>query len=375
MSAPTGTDDQVLVRRHHQLLPSPVPLRFLDEDGNEVDEHGGYDAPDPAVALDTWRQMVIGRRLDAQATALARQGRLAVYPSSEGQEACQVGTVLALRRTDWVFPTYRDTVAVLTRGVAPAEALGLLRGTRHCGYDPTAHAVAPQTTPLATHAVHAVGYAYGCARLGDDTVALALVGDGATSEGDFHEALNLAGVLGAPVIFVVQNNRYAISVPLARQTGAPLLADRGIGYGIPGEQVDGNDALAVLAVVGAAAARAREGGGPSLIEAHTYRLAAHTNADDASRYQDEAEVATWRRRDPLPRLEAWLRSGGLLDDALAASIREDAERAAAELRSALAVPEELDPRTLVDHVYARPTPGLAEQRARLGAEAVSAVGA
>ncbi|HMD22925.1 MAG TPA: thiamine pyrophosphate-dependent enzyme, partial [Streptosporangiaceae bacterium] len=227
--------------------------------------------PDP-VLRELLRLMVIGRRLDAQATALTRQGRLAVYPSSRGQEACQVGAVLALREQDWLFPTYRDTVAVLTRSVAPAEALSLLRGEWHCGYDPHVYRTAPQCTPLATNALHAVGFARAAQLKHQDQAALVLVGDGATSEGDMHEALNFAGVWQAPVIFVVQNNGYAISVPLAKQTAAPTLAAKGIGYGVPSLLIDGNDAAAVYAAVRAGIERAVAGGGPTLIEAVTYRI-------------------------------------------------------------------------------------------------------
>ncbi len=193
--------------------------------------------------------MVVGRRFDAQATALTKQGRLAVYPSSHGQEACQIGGVLALRDTDWMFPTYRESMALVARGIDPVQALTLLRGDWHCGYDPMATHTAPQCTPLATHSLHAAGLAYAARRRGEDTVALAFVGDGGTSEGDFHEALNFAAVFQAPVVFLVQNNRYAISVPLAKQTAAPSLAHKGVGYGVRSEQVDGNDLVAVLAVL------------------------------------------------------------------------------------------------------------------------------
>ena len=229
--------------------------------------------------------MVLGRRFDSQATALAKQGRLAVYPSSRGQDACQVGAALALRDQDWLFPTYRDSVAVLTRGVPAEETLTLLRGDWHCGYDPYQYRVAPQCTPLATNTLHAVGLAYAARLKDEDQVALALLGDGATSEGDTHEALNFAAVWKAPVVFLVQNNGYAISVPLAKQTAAPTLAAKGIGYGIPSLLIDGNDAAAVYAAVRAGVERAAAGGGPTLIEALTYRIEAHTNADDATRYR------------------------------------------------------------------------------------------
>ena len=279
-----------------------------------------------------YRRMVVGRRFDAQATALTKQGRLAVYPSSRGQEACQVGGVLAVRDTDWVFPTYRESMALTARGIDPVEVLTLLRGDWHCGYDPTRVHTAPQCTPLATQCVHAAGLAYGESYQGRDTVALAFIGDGATSEGDFHEGVNFAAVFKAPVVYFVQNNKYAISVPLSRQTAAPSLAYKGVGYGVPSEQVDGNDPVAVLAVLTRAVEHARSGKGPFLVEAHTYRMEAHTNADDASRYRDPDEVEAWRDRDPVARLETYLRARGVLDDAAVAAIAEEAEAYAADLR-------------------------------------------
>ena len=312
--------------------------------------------------------MVVGRRFDAQATALTKQGRLAVYPSSHGQEACQVGAVLALDDGDWLFPTYRESVALITRGIEPTKALALLRGDAHCGYDPYRHHVAPQCTPLATQTVHAAGLAYAERRKGSGRIALACVGDGATSEGDFHEALNFAAVFKAPVVFLVQNNQYAISVPLDRQTAAPSLAHKGIGYGVRSELVDGNDPVAVLAVLAAAVDHARSGKGPFLVEAITYRLEAHTNADDATRYRSAAEAEQWRQRDPVPRLETYLRSRGWLTDDDVSTITAEADDVAARLRAELATEPELAPLDLFAHVYREPTPQLAEQRATLRSE-------
>jgi pyruvate dehydrogenase E1 component alpha subunit len=275
---------------------------------------------------------------------------------------------MAVRATDWVFPTYRESVALVSRGIDPVEVLTLLRGDWHCGYDPAAHRTAPQCTPLATQAVHAAGLAYGEAHQGRDTVALAFIGDGATSEGDFHEGVNFAAVFRAPVVFFVQNNRYAISVPLSRQTAAPTLAYKGVGYGIASEQVDGNDPAAVLAVLTRAVEHARAGNGPFLVEAHTYRLEPHTNADDATRYRDGAEVDEWLGRDPLARLEAYLRAEGVLDDAAVAAVRDEAESFAADLRARMNSEPEVDPLSLFDHVYAQPTPQLIEQREQVRAE-------
>ncbi|MBB5787554.1 pyruvate dehydrogenase (acetyl-transferring) E1 component subunit alpha [Jiangella mangrovi] len=352
------------------LLPSPEPVRFLDDDGAPApgDAHGRYERPPSALLKRAYDAMVLGRRFDAQATALTKQGRLAVYPSSRGQEACEIGAVLALRETDWLFPTYRDTMALAARGIDPVEALTLLRGSWHCGYDPVATRTAPQCTPLATHAPHAVGVAYAARRRGEDAVALVLIGDGGTSEGDFHEALNFAAVFHAPVVFLVQNNGFAISVPLSRQTAAPSLAHKGVGYGVRSERVDGNDPLAVLAVLTDAVEWARAGGGPVLVEAHTYRVEPHTNADDDARYRDHDEVEAWKRRDPLARLEAHLRARGELTDDDVAAAREAAEAYAADVRARLGEEPTGDPADLFAHVFAEPTPQLREQATWLAEE-------
>ena len=364
------------------LLPSTDPVRLLDVDGSRVDgsrvdgtrvegnpdAERDYPLPATEALVDLYRAMVLGRRLDEQSTALTKQGRLAVYPSARGQEACQVAAAQALRPTDWVFPTYRESMALMARGIEPAQVLTLLQGGWHSGYDPHEVCAAPQCTPLATQNVHAVGFAHGESRQGRDTVALAFSGDGATSEGDFHEALNFAAVFKAPVVFLVQNNKYAISVPLARQSAAPSLAHKGIGYGIPSEQVDGNDPAAMLAVLTHAVAHARAGNGPFLVEAHTYRIEAHTNADDAGRYRDSAEVELWKQRDPVARLEAYLRDVGALDDEAVAAVKAHADSRAAQLRAAMNAEPALDPLELFDHVYASPTPQLLEQRAQLAGE-------
>ncbi len=351
------------------FIPAPSPVRFLDDEGRRVDPvTDDYIAPDDQLLLEAYRRMVIGRRFDQQATALTKQGRLAVYPSSRGQEACQIPAMLVLAETDWAFPTYRESMALISRGVDPVEALTLLRGDAHCGYDPVATRTAPQCTPLATHLLHAAGLAYAHRRRGLDTVALAFVGDGATSEGDFHEALNFAAVFKAPVVFVVQNNGWAISVPLSKQTAAPSLAYKGVGYGMVCEQVDGNDAMATLAVLTKAVAWARAGKGPVLLEMHTYRMEAHTNADDDGRYRPDGEVEAWLVHDPIVRLEAYLRSAGLLDDAEVERVASAAEDFAASVRRRMHEDSPLDPMSLFEHVYAEPTPQLREQRDLVAAE-------
>ncbi|MEO3779279.1 pyruvate dehydrogenase (acetyl-transferring) E1 component subunit alpha [Micromonospora sp. B11E3] len=369
-----ATREQAATDPSVALLPQIDPVRLLEPDGTPRPARADYPEPPVETLREMYRRMVVGRRFDAQATALTKQGRLAVYPSSRGQEACQVGAVLAVRDTDWVFPTYRESMALVARGIDAVEVLTLLRGDWHCGYDPAARHTAPQCTPLGTQCVHAAGLAYGEAHQGRDTVALAFVGDGATSEGDFHEGVNFAAVFKAPVVYFVQNNRYAISVPLSRQTAAPSLAYKGIGYGVPSEQVDGNDPVAVLAVLARAAEHARAGHGPFLVEAHTYRMEPHTNADDATRYRDGAEVDAWRDRDPVARLETYLRSRGALDDAAVAAIAEEAEAYAADLRGRMHDKPEVDPLSLFEHVYAEPTSQLVEQRDLVRAELAAADG-
>ncbi|MEV8031134.1 pyruvate dehydrogenase (acetyl-transferring) E1 component subunit alpha [Streptomyces sp. NPDC002742] len=353
------------------LLPDALPHRVLGTDAAAQ--------VDPALLRRLHAELVRGRRYNVQATALTKQGRLAVYPSSTGQEACEVAAALVLEERDWLFPSYRDTLAAVARGLDPVQALTLLRGDWHTGYDPHEHRIAPLCTPLATQLPHAVGLAHAARLKGDDVVALALVGDGGTSEGDFHEALNFAAVWQAPVVFLVQNNGFAISVPLAKQTAAPSLAHKAVGYGMPGRLVDGNDAVAVHQVLSEAIAHARAGGGPTLVEAVTYRIDAHTNADDATRYRGDSEVETWRGHDPIVLVERELTERGLLDESALRAVRDDAEAMAADLRERMNQDPVLDPMDLFAHVYAQPTTQLLEQesqlRAELDAEADGTLGA
>jgi pyruvate dehydrogenase E1 component alpha subunit len=353
------------------LLPRHEPVQLIDSDGVA---HADADFQMPAVEelIAGYRQLVIGRRVNDQANALVRQGRLAVYPSSHGQEACEVAAALVLDDADWLFPTYRDTVAVLARGVDPVEAFVLLRGDWHSGYDPHRHNVAPQSTPLATQLLHAVGFAHAAKLRGENTVVLAMCGDGATSEGDFHEALNFAAVFQLPVVFLVQNNGYAISVPLSRQSAAPSLAHKAVGYGMPGQRVDGNDLAALLSVLGDSVASARAGHGPALIEAVTYRIQSHTNADDASRYRSDDEVAPWRERDPLDRMRGYLREAGSLSDGDDAEMHAHAEQVASTLRDGMNAEVDPDPAELFAHVYATQTPQLREQATLVADELAAA---
>ena len=364
----TSVTDAVPSRANQrQLLPTTTPLALLSPDGQPV-HSTSLDMPGDDVLVGLHRQMVLGRRFDTQATALTKQGRLAVYPSARGQEAAEIGAVAALRPQDWLFPTYRDSMAIVARGVDPVEALILLRGDWHCGYDPYAHRVAPQCTPLATNAPHAVGLAHAARLKGEDTVALVMLGDGATSEGDTHTALNFAAVWNSPVVFFVQNNGYAISVPVAKQTAAPSLAHKGIGYGIPGLLVDGNDPAAVYAAVRRAVESAADGGGPTLIEALTYRIEAHTNADDAARYRPQAEVREWLDRDPVTRIRQYLLDQGLMDATALSALDAEAEAQAEDLRRRMNIDTVPDPADLFRFVYAEPTPALRREQRQLVAE-------
>ena len=357
------------------LLPATRRIQLIGEDGTLLspEEQGtepGHEYPLPSdeTLLEAYRHLVIGRRVNDQNYALVRQGRMAVYPSSHGQEAAEVAAAVCLGQDDWLFPTYRDTVAVIARGVDPLDVMVAYQGTWHQGYDPKEHRVSVQATPLTTQMLHAVGLAKAARLRGEDVVCLAMVGDGGTSEGDFHEALNFAAVFKLPVIFFVQNNKFAISVPFAKQSAAPSLAHKAVGYGLAGERVDGNDLAALLAVLGRAVDLCRAGQGPFLVEADTYRMQAHTNTDDPTRYREDAEVQMWAERDPLRRMTAYLQGTGALTDEVSEQITQDAEDVAARLRDAMNAEVELDPLELFDHVYTVQTPQLAAQRAQLAEE-------
>lgn len=352
------------------VLPDAEAFSLIDAGGAAVPEkqRRGYDLPDIDVLKELYRRMVIARRWDTQVTALTRQGRLSTYPSARGQEASEIGTVAAMQDTDWLFPTYRDSIAVWSRGVPTAELLSGFRGDWHCGWDPNEHRTAPQATPLATQTLHAVGFATAAKLKNDPIATVAFIGDGATSEGDAHEGFNFAGVWQAPTVFVIQNNQFAISVPIAKQTRARMLADRAVGYGIPGYHVDGNDAAAVYTIVSEALERARSGGGPTIIECLTYRMEPHTNSDDPSRYRDAEDVAAWKDKDPIDRLEKYLTAQDAIDDALREEIAKESEDAAAAMRDAMNAEPALDPMELFEHVYNAPRPALLEQRDALKAE-------
>lgn len=350
------------------LLPPAEPVRHLQPDGSVEApyDHVGLTHED---LLGLHRDMVRTRTLDTLAISLQRQGQLGVWASCRGQEAAQVGVAWAMGLSDWAFPSYREHGITLVRGVPFAALLKQYKGTWMGLYDPHEYQVAPHSIPIATHLLHAVGFAKAAQLRGEDLVTLGFIGDGGTSEGDFHEALNFAAVWNTPTVFVVQNNQYAISETNEHQTAARSLAHKGIGYGVKGYRVDGNDVVATFAVASEAIERARAGDGPALVEAHTYRMQPHTTADDDGRYRPPDELDEWREKDPIDRLELHLRDLGLLDDVAVEDVRRDAEQESLEVRAEVtaAGPEPLA--TLFDHVYADPPASLTAQRAAVLARA------
>ena len=337
-----------------QTTPEEAPmLQLVAPDGTAVGE------VDVGLSEDQLREllrlMIVCRRLDRECTALQRQGELTVYPAFEGQEGAQIGSAFALGPDDFVFPSFRELAVAVARGVDTVEYLQYHRGTWHGGpYDPIANRFAPICVPVATQIVHAVGWAMGAKLDGTGACSIAYFGDGSASEGDFHEGANMASVFGVPVILFCQNNGWAISVPLAQQTVAPI-AKRAEGYGMPGVRVDGNDVLAVYAVTKSAIERARAGEGPTLIEAITYRVGSHSTADDASRYRTDDEVAPWRERDPIERHRRFLESLGLIDETFVKEVEEAAETWVSEVRGALTALGTPPVSEIFDHVFANPS--------------------
>lgn len=347
----------------------PIELVAPDGTPTTTDAASRYrrDLPPETLAW-LYESMVVTRDLDGEFVNLQRQGELALFASCRGQEATQIGAAACLRKTDWLFPQYREIGAFLVRGITPAQMGAVWRGRWHGGLDFAEKCVAPIAIPIGTQSLHAVGAAMAAQRLGEQSVTLAFIGDGATSVGDVHEALNFAAVYRAPCVFLVQNNQWAISVPVRQQMAGPSIAHRAIGYGIPGVRVDGNDVLACFAVTAEAAQRARDGGGPTLIEAITYRMGPHTTSDDPSRYRDRGEVEEWAARDPIARYRTYLESLGVWTDRLEARVRARSKRLCAELREAIVGADDFDVTDMFDTVYHDITPDLAAQREQLAAE-------
>jgi pyruvate dehydrogenase E1 component subunit alpha len=331
-------------------------LSILDSEGN-LDTALEPDIP-AATAQAMYRAMLRGRRLDERMVRLQRQGRIGTFAPIKGQEASQIGSVFTLRPQDWMVPSFRETAAMLHRGWPIEKLLAFFAGQLEGGQPGPEQRDLPVTIPVATQIPHAVGLAYAAQYRGDDAVVMVYFGDGATSEGDFHEAANFAGVWHVPVVFVCQNNQWAISVPLKKQTHSRTIAQKALAYGFPGIQVDGNDVLAVYAASREAVERARAGEGPTLIECVTYRLAMHTTADDPTKYRAEEEVKAWERKDPLARFAVYLQKRNLLEEGLDQAI--DAEIAAAVQRfEAMPTP---DPLGMFDHAYAELPRDVAAQR-------------
>lgn len=313
--------------------------------------------------------MVLARRADLEATALQRQGELAVYPPLLGQEASQVGSAYAMEAEDFAFPSYRELGVALVRGVDLVDYLHFYRATWHGGaYDAREFGFGMVCVPVASQVIHAVGYALGAKLDGKRLVAVPYFGDGATTQGDFHEGCNFAAVLEVPVVFFCQNNQWAISVPLSQQTVAPIYK-KAEAYGFPGVRVDGNDVLAVYQVMKEAVDRARTEGAPTLIEAVTYRVEAHSTADDAGRYRSKGEAEFWRKFDPIDRFRKFLVSEKLLDDEIEERYSKEADTLAEHIREGIvgAPPPPLE--DLFKWVFSEPTPHLLEQQRELMEEA------
>ena len=337
---------------------SPEPLRILDTAGTLLQ-------PSPLgveAVRDLYAAMLQSRVYDRKASAMQRQGRLATYASFEGQEAAQIGTTAAMADDDWLVATYRDAAAMWHRGYPWVNLLLGRTGDERGGHAPDGVRVLPPSITVGGHMIHAVGLAWAEQIKGTAAAAVTLFGDGATSEGDFHEAMNFAGVYRTPTVFVCQNNGWAISMPREQQTASASIAIKADAYGMEGIIVDGNDVLAVYSAVAAALDRARISGGPTLIEALTYRIGAHTTADDHSRYRRVEDVEQWREADPIERVERYLVANDAWDEAWKSDLEAEASaqvEAGVEQAEALPVFTESE---IFDAMFAEPTPALLTQR-------------
>ena len=341
-------------------------LSILDSDGNLDSALEPEIAPEELKRLH--RAMLLGRRFDERMLRLQRQGRIGTFAPIKGQEAAQIGSVATLRRTDWMVPSFRETAAMLWRGWTMEKVLLFFAGYLEGGQPAPDQRDLPICIPVGTQLPHAVGLAYAAQYRGDDVVVMVYCGDGAPSEGDFHEAMNFAGVWHLPLVFLVQNNQWAISIPLKKQTHSRTIAQKALAYGFPGLQVDGNDLLAVYAASREAVERARRGDGPSLIECVTYRLGMHTTSDDPTKYRSAEEVQAWERKDPLTRFGAYLQKRNLLDGGLEEQIDAEIARAVQSFEAV----GPADPLGMFDHAYAtRPAP-LEAQRADMQARLAQA---
>jgi pyruvate dehydrogenase E1 component alpha subunit len=340
-------------------------LSILDEN-NKLDSELEPDIP-KEIHLKILRAALLGRRFDERMLNLQRQGRIGTFPPIKGQEASQIGAVALLRDSDWLVPSFRETAAEIMRGRSMESVLLYYSGYNEGNIISNNQHDLPMSVPVASQILHAVGLGMAAKYRKTDEVVMTFFGDGATSEGDFHEAMNCAAVYQSPVIFICQNNQWAISVPLAKQTHSKTLAQKAIAYGMPGIQVDGNDFLAVYAATSEAVDRARSGGGPTLIECVTYRIMMHTTADDPKKYRSEEEVELWKQKDPLLRYQKYLHEKKYLSeselDALEEQIKLDIQDAIDRVE--LRMKELGDPLEMFDHLYAELPPHLQAQKAEL----------
>lgn len=343
-------------------------LSILNEKG-ELDASLEPDIPEE-LHLKLHRTILLARKFDERLLNLQRQGRIGTFPPISGQEAAQLGAVALLRPSDWMVPAFRETAAEIWRGRSLESVIIYNNGYSEGAEIPPDLNNLPISVPVASQILHAVGLGWAAKYRQTDDVAMTFFGDGATSEGDFHEGLNFAGVFQAPVIFVCQNNHWAISLPVAKQTRSKTLAQKALAYGMPGIQVDGNDILAVYSAAKEAVDRARAGQGPTLVECVTYRMAVHTTADDPKRYRTEEEVDKWRERDPIVRYQKYLVDKGLLSEDKIAGIEAEV---LAEIQAAVDGAEEQmkalgDPIDMFEHAYARMPAYLKEQKEAFATE-------
>jgi pyruvate dehydrogenase E1 component alpha subunit len=343
-------------------------VQVLDEDGEVVGDVPEL-AEDDLVGM--YRHMKLARHFDKRAVSLQRQGRMGTYPPLSGQEGAQIGSVYALDEEDWMFPSYREHGAAVVRGIPLRQTLLYWMGHEEGNRIPAEANVFPVAVPIATQVPHATGAAWASRLKGEEKAFVCYFGDGATSEGDFHEGLNFAGVFDTPNVFFCNNNQWAISVPRERQTAAETLAQKARAYGFEGVQVDGMDPLAVYKVTREAVEKAKDPDEdelrPTLIEAVQYRFGAHTTADDPSVYRDEEEVARWKAKDPIPRLENYLRSEGILDDERVESITEGIEDEVANAIKEAESAARPEPEEMFEHVYEDLPAELRDQRERFEA--------
>src|SRR5690348_3640467 len=364
------------------LAPTPTGgpdfVQLLTPEGQRV-EHPEFRfdvgaADEAEVIRGFYRDMVLTRRIDTESTALQRHGELGIWAQLLGQEAAQVGSGRALRPQDYVFPTYREHGVAWCRGLDPLRLLGLFRGVDQGSWNPYENNFGNYTIVIGAQTLHATGYAMGIQRdgavgTGDpdrDAAVVGYFGDGASSQGDVNEAFIYAASYNAPVVFFCQNNQWAISEPIERQSRIPLY-QRALGFGFPGVRVDGNDVLATYAVTKAALQRARDGQGPTLVEAYTYRMGAHTTTDDPTRYRLSEDLEHWKLKDPIARVRAYLTRNGLADDDFFAAVDEEAEKLGEHLREGCRALPEPSPLSIFDYVYTEQTEQLAEQKAGFAA--------